>query len=169
MQQIPQFFIHTPWWVYVLFVYLVLRGMRGLKPGETTLTKLAVMPVAFTVWGGFELLRLYGMAADAVAIWVVGLAIGTVIGFMIVRNAAISVDHATGVIHHPRDLTLLPLIILIFIVKYTFGAIGSISPDLLMERSFRFADLGLTGLFTGTFIGKFSVYASRYFSATATT
>ena len=69
--------------------------------------------------------------------------------------------------HRPRDLTLLPLILAIFIVKYIFGAMGAISPALLMEPLFRTADLGLSGIFTGIFIGKFAVYAIRYFSAPA--
>lgn len=161
MEAVSQFIAHTPLWVYVLFVYLIFRGINGLKPGDTTLVKVAIIPVAFTLWGLAELARLYGMALDAITIWIVGLAIGAVIGYLILRNASITVDRATGIIHRPADFTLLPLIILIFAVKYTFGAIGATSPDLLQEPSFRIADLGLSGLFTGTFVGKFAVYAIR--------
>lgn len=168
VSEVSQFFVHTPWWVYALFIYLVMRGIKGLKPGDTTLLKLAIIPVAFTIWGGYELVRLYGLAPDAVGLWVLGLAVGAAVGFLILRNAMIVVDHATGVIHRPRDLTLLPLVVLIFVVKYVFGAIGAVSPDLLLQPSFRFADLGLSGLFTGIFIGKFAVYAGRYWWAPRT-
>ena len=167
MAAVSQFLVHTPLWVYILFAYLVFRGVKGLKPGETTLGKIAIIPVVFTVWGLAELARLYGMAVDAIAIWLGGLVIGAAIGYLILRNAAISVDRATGVIHRPADFTLLPLVVLIFAVKYTFGAIGAISPDLLMEPGFRIADLGLSGLFTGTFVGKFAVYALRYLTVQA--
>lgn len=165
MATVSQFLAQTPWWVYVLFVYLVIRGVKGFKPGETTLSKVAIIPVVFTVWGLAELVRLYGLASDAIAIWIAGMVIGAIIGFFILRNATITVDPGTGVIHRPADYTLLPLVILIFAVKYTFGAIGAISPDLMMEPAFRVSDLGLSGLFTGTFVGKFAVYASRYHSA----
>lgn len=165
MPTISQFFVHTPIWAYVLLVYLVSRGIKGLRPADVSLQMLALIPVMLTVWGGYELVRLYGLAADAVAIWVVGLVIGIAIGFLILRNAAITVDPATGVIHRPRDLTLLPLILLVFVVKYAFAATGKISPELLMLPLFRTADLGLSGIFTGIFIGKFAVYARRYFSA----
>jgi hypothetical protein len=165
MNTVSQFFIHTPWWVFALFVYLVWRGIRGLKPAEVSLPKLALVPVALTVWGSYELIRIYGLAPDAVAIWIVGLACGIAIGFLLLRHAAISVDPARGIIHRPKDATLLPLILAVFVVKYAFGAVASISPALLMEPLFRIADLGLSGLFAGIFIGKFAVYAVRYYSA----
>lgn len=165
MQQVYQFLVHTPWWVYAVFVYLIVRGVRAMQPGNTTLVKVAIIPVVFTILGVSELVRVYGLAPDAIGIWVVGLVIGAVIGFLILRTAAISVDRATGIIHRPADMTLLPLVILIFAVKYTFGVIGALSPALLLEPSFRFADLGLSGLFTGVFIGKFAVYIFRYASA----
>ncbi len=165
---IADFFTHTPIWVYVLFIYLVSRGLKGLKPGDVKLQTLAIIPVVFTVWGGHQLVQLYGLAPDAVAIWSAGMAIGIAIGFLMLRNTVISVDRAQGIMHRPRDLTLLPMILAIFFVKYAFGAMGSISPALLMEPLFRTADLGLSGLFTGMFIGKFAGYAIRYFSAPRT-
>lgn len=167
MEWIVPFFAHTPWWVYALFAYLIFRGVKALRPGETTLIKVAIIPVVFTIWSLLELVRLYGLAVGAIAIWVAGLAIGVAIGYFMLRKAAITVDRTTGVIHRPADYSLLPLVILIFAVKYTFGAIAAISPELLMDPGFRIADLGLSGLFTGTFIGKFAVYARHTFTVQA--
>ena len=59
---IADFFTHTPIWVYVLFVYLVSRGIKGLKPGDVNLKTLAIIPIVFTVWGGHQLVHLYGLA-----------------------------------------------------------------------------------------------------------
>jgi hypothetical protein len=168
MTTVSQLFINTPWWVYALFAYLIFRGVKGLKPGETTLLKVAVIPVALTIWGLAELVRLYGLAGDAIGIWTAGLAIGAGLGYLILRNAAMVIDARTGAIQRPADYTLLPLVIAIFVVKYTFGAIGAIAPDLLMQPGIRIADLGLSGLFTGIFVGKFAVYAIRSLNAQAT-
>lgn len=165
MDVVAHFLKETPWWVYVLFVYLVTRGLKSRKPAEVSLPKLAVIPALLTVWSLAELARIYGMTPQATLIWVVGLVAGVAIGWLLLKGKAITADPASGVIHRPADLTLLPLILVTFAVKYAFGAIGSISPDLLQEPAFRLADLGLSGLFSGIFVGKFAVYAGRYLSA----
>ena len=45
------------------------------------------------------------------------------------------------------------------------AVIAAVSPDLLREPAFRLADLGLSGLFSGVFVGKFAVYAGKYLAA----
>lgn len=161
------FLAHTPPWVFLLFFYFVWRGIRAMRPADVTLPKLALLPVILTVWGIYELIRVYGLAADVCGIWVGGLVIGIGIGLLMLRRAKVSVDPFSGVIRRPADFTLLPLILIVFAVKYTFGAMAVINPALLQEFSMRLADLGLSGVFTGIFIGKFAVYATRYFSARA--
>lgn len=165
METVAQFLQHTPWWVYVLFFYLLSRGLAARKPAEVSLQKLAIIPVLLTVWSLAELVRLYGLTASAVSIWLAGLVVGVALGWLLLRGLAITVDAQTGVIHRPADYTLLPLVLATFAVKYAFGAIAATSPALLQEPMFRLADLGLSGLFSGLFVGKFAVYAAKYFSA----
>ncbi len=167
MDVVAQFLQHTPWWVYVLFFYLLSRGLAARKPGEVSLGKLAIIPVLLTAWSLAELVRLYGLQPSAVAIWLAGLLVGIVFGWLLLRNMAITVDPATGVIHRPADFTLLPLILVTFAVKYAFGAIAATAPDLLQEPMFKLADLGLSGLFSGIFVGKFALYVSRYRAASS--
>jgi hypothetical protein len=63
------------------------------------------------------------------------------------------------VLHRPADFTLLPLLLATFAVKYSFGVIGAVSPQLLAETGFQVVDLALSGTFTGIFVGKFLRYA----------
>ena len=161
------FLAHTPPWVFLLFFYFVWRGIRAMRPADVTLPKLALLSVILTIWGVYELIRVYGLEPDVCGLWVVGLVIGIGIGLLMLGRVKISVDPASGVIHRPADFSLLPLILMAFAVKYTFGAMAVINPALLQEFSMRLADLGLSGVFTGIFIGKFAVYATRYFSARA--
>lgn len=41
---------NTPLWVWALLVFLVARGVAAMKPGETSLTKLAIVPTL--LWRG---------------------------------------------------------------------------------------------------------------------
>lgn len=158
MEILQQFLTQTPVWVWFLLVYLIMKGVKARRPGDTTLLKMAIIPVIFTAWGLSDLVTLYGVAADTTLIWLLGIAVGSVIGWMIVSRYAIVADRAAGVIHRPADNTLLPLLLLTFAIKYSFGVIGATSPALLAEMGFRIADLVLSGLFTGIFIGKFLRY-----------
>ena len=159
MDTLMQFLTHTPVWVWVLLVYLFWRGMKGLKPAETSLVKLAVIPVIFTVWGIYGIAVHYGVSVASLLPSLLGLAVGTAVGWWLLRHLRITVDPATGRLHRPADRTLLPLLMVTFVVKYGFEATLAVNPTMAQVDGFRIAHLLLSGVFTGIFIGKFLRYA----------
>lgn len=165
MEILQQFLVQTPIWAWLLLAYLVFKGIKARQPGDTTLVKMAIIPVIFTAWGLWDLVTLYGIAADTAGLWLLGIALGAGIGWLIVSRYAIVADRAARLLHRPADNTLLPLLLVTFAVKYVFGVIAAVSPDLLVQPGFRIADLTLSGLFTGIFIGKFIRYAWLWRSA----
>lgn len=60
---------HTPIWVWVLLAFLVTRGINAMKPGETSLSKLAIVPALFTVWGVWSINARYPASWEASALW----------------------------------------------------------------------------------------------------
>ena len=169
MDILSQFITRTPVWVWVLFVYLLMRGIKARQPGDTTLLKTAIIPVLFTAWSLSDLLTLYGLAFDSAGLWLLGIAVGAAIGWSIVARYDIVANRAAGTLHRPADYTLLPLLLVTFAIKYGFGVVASVSPDLLLQPGFRLADLTLSGLFTGIFIGKFGRYVWIWNKAPAAT
>lgn len=167
MEILQQFLINTPIWVWAIFAWLLFRGIKARRPGDTTLAKMAMIPVIFTAWGLYDLVTLYGVTAESAGLWLTGIVLGAVIGWFILAHANIVADRAAGVLHRPADLTLLPLLMVTFAIKYGFGVIAAVAPHLLAETCFRIADLMLSGLFTGIFIGKFIRYAWIWRSAPA--
>lgn len=162
MEMLGQILLHTPIWVYVLFVYLVMRGIRARKAGETTLLKLAIIPALLTIWGVTDLTRLYGLNLLSLCPWTVAFAAGALIGWMLLRGQRLDIDRSRGIIRRPPDFTVLPLVLLAFAAKYAFGVIAAAAPAMLTEPSFRLADLLSSGLFAGIFAGKFTSYATRF-------
>jgi hypothetical protein len=152
---------NTPLWVWPLFAYLVWRGIQAMKPGDTTLIKLAIMPAVFLVWGLYGLWRFYGFGFEGFGPWIVALLLGAVGGWLILRRQKLEIDRARGVVHHPADDTVLPLNLLAFGFKYAFGVMAVVSPQLLREVGFRLLDLGTSGLFAGIFLGKFANVTAR--------
>ena len=56
---------NTPVWVWALLVFLVSRGIAAMRPGETSLTKLAIVPALFTAWGAWSLGHRFGSSWEA--------------------------------------------------------------------------------------------------------
>src|SRR5262245_58858521 len=120
MPPITAILAHTPIWVYVLFFFLVSRGVTALRAGEVTLAKLAVVPVLLTVWGVYDLVRIYGLSSASIVPWAGAACVGALVGWLLIRTRPVQVDRALGVIARPADYTVLPLVLLTFAVKYTF-------------------------------------------------
>lgn len=154
---------NTPVWVWALLVFLVSRGIAAMKPGETSLTKLAIVPALFTAWGAWSLGHRFGSSWEAWGEWVVGIGAGMGLGWMLLRRATLTVNISTGRLWRSADYSLLPLLLLTFVVKYGFEVALSVSPSLNLDVGFRAAYLLLSGGFTGVFIGKYLRYlrASR--------
>lgn len=163
MQSLIQILSHTPAWVYILLFYLVSRGVKAMKPAEVTPLKLAIVPALLTGWGLADLVRLYTISAANLVPWISALAAGSVVGWLLVKGRVITVDRATGTLKRPADYTVLPLVLIAFTIKYSFGVLAAIDPQRLAEPSFRLLDLALSGILAGIFVGKLACYLARYF------
>jgi len=154
---------NTPVWVWALLVFLLTRGIAAMKPGETSLARLAIVPALFTVWGLWSISHRFGTSWEAWGEWLVGIGAGACLGWMLLRRATLTMNTATGKMWRSADYSLLPLLLVTFVVKYGFEVALSVSPTLSAEGSFRAAYLLISGGFTGIFIGKFLRYlrASR--------
>src|SRR5579863_9452016 len=107
MEWIVQILVHTPWWVYALFAYLVSRGVRAFRPADVSLYQLALIPALLTGWGLYDLTQRYGLEIGTLAPWLAALAIGVAIGLALLRGAPLAGDRARGIVHRPADYTLL--------------------------------------------------------------
>lgn len=154
---------NTPVWVWALLAFLLTRGIAAMKPGETSLARLAIVPALFTVWGLWSISHRFGTSWEAWGEWLVGIGAGAWLGWMLLRRATLTMNTATGKMWRSADYSLLPLLLVTFVVKYGFEVALSVSPTLSAEDSFRAAYLLISGGFTGIFIGKFLRYlrASR--------
>jgi energy-converting hydrogenase Eha subunit A len=162
MEAIVQILARTPWWIIPLFAFLVSRGIASLNPAEVSFAQLAVVPAVFMIWGLAGLNERYGLGPGAFGLWLAALAIGAGVGAAILRATALRADRARGVIYRPADFTVLPLILIGFCSKYALAMTAAISPEIARSLGFRIVDLGLSGLFAGVFVGKFTRYLQAY-------
>ncbi len=150
--------------MFVLFAFLISRGVRALKPAEVSLVQLALVPALLTGWGLYDLTRRYHFDVAALARgwwrWRSG-----------PRSASRSwaAQPSAPIARRGRcagpPVTVLPLILVAFAAKYTLAVMAALSPALLADTAYRLTDLGISGLFAGIFLGKFGRYVSVYLAA----
>ena len=156
MEEIIGILEETPWWVYVVFVYIVLMGVKALKARTVSIKKLVLLPAFFTIWG------LIGMQWTLYPIlsWILSLIIGAGLGWLTVHNWKIRYDRGRGTLHLPGSWTSLGLALAFFSVKYAFGfyhATHSEIPSLIYV-----SESALSGLITGMFVGRFAYFFKKY-------
>lgn len=159
---LQQLISHTPIWIWVLLAFLITRGVAAMKPGKTSLSALAVVPVLFTAWGLWSIIHRYDGSWDVWGEWLLGIVVGMGAGWMLLRHVKLSVNLPTGTLWRSADYSLLPLLLVTFAVKYGFESALAVSPALGNADGFRVAYLVLSGGFTGIFIGRYLRYLGAW-------
>jgi hypothetical protein len=71
---------HTPVWVWVLFIFLISRGVKARKPATVTLEKLAIIPSIFLIWDIYDLVIYRQLSVATIALWMAGILAGAALG-----------------------------------------------------------------------------------------
>lgn len=148
----------TPWWVYVLFIYLVQRGISASKPQVVSIKKLTILPIVFIVLSIHTLATAFHVNAMVIVVWFASIIFGSVIGWLLICRHQFKVDRKKLLIQLQGSWITLILILAIFVSKYYFSyQIGS-DPALENQTSFEFSMLAISGVCTGLFIGRLLCY-----------
>jgi hypothetical protein len=93
--------------------------------------------------------------------------VGGAIGTALVARQTIGADRARSLLHLPGSPGNLVLIVLIFATKYYFGVRIGMDPALVAQPGFVALDLGISGILTGIFLGRFYGYWRKLQAAPA--
>jgi teichoic acid transport system permease protein len=153
-------YFQTPWWVMIVFGVLIGRGIRDLKSTTTPLPMLAIMPAVFTIGGLYELVRVFPLDVPTVLLWLIAIAIGAVMGFLIERLRPTHVERRLITLAGSR--TTLTVMIMFCVLNVGLSAALGVDPALVGITWFRFAGVGLSGAITGAFVGRFLCWWLAY-------
>jgi hypothetical protein len=155
LETIWQALVHTPWWVYVLFVYLMFVGFSATKTQVVPLTRVVILPIIFT-WMSIETLTsTLSMTLFNVSAWIIATAIGIILGWLMVIKKDIHVDKKKWLLEIPGSSMILILILIIFASKYYFSYTLAVQPESVTKTDFVLSLIGVSGIVTGLFIGRF--------------
>ncbi|WP_315074858.1 DUF6622 family protein [uncultured Clostridium sp.] len=142
----------TPFYVWILLIFLLKRGLNSAKDGEVSFPKMFIVPLIFMVWGLEKLFTGFSYLNIAMIFYIIFMCFGLLISYFLYsryRKLYIKDDslYKTG--------TYLPLIFVIvnFFVKYLLGVALSINPSLYSTLYFSTLYSLLCGFSVGLFIG----------------
>jgi hypothetical protein len=156
---------HTPWWVYVLLVVLIRRGLAAGRPRVTQLWKLGIQPVIFILLDIDGFVINHSIDPAIFVLWVICLGFGSGFAYLIARNVAVRADRTNWLIGVAGDKRILPLTLVAFALKYAIAWLSATAPALAGSTHFLIASLSVSGFFTGIFLGRFSVRLVKFFNA----
>ena len=165
MTPVLQIVTNTPIWVWVLLAYLLFIGIRALRPSTAPLWRIATLPAVFFVWGLFSLYQLHGLGLARVLPWAAALVGGIVVGMLIASLQPIRADKVHHLVRTAGGPLTLVLIFLIFSTKYEFGFLHATQPALFAEPRFWIAEIAISGVLAGMFIGRFAGLVRQYRAA----
>jgi hypothetical protein len=153
----------TPWWVWILFIWLLYRGINALKIRVTTLRMIFIMPLIFTA------LSLYGLLKNNTLypylLWLSMIVIGSLVGWLISRTLAIAADKKQRLIKLPGSPITLIIILFFFGMKYYLGYTAATNPELASSFTFASFKYLVYGASCGILLGRSLTYFYKYLHA----
>jgi teichoic acid transport system permease protein len=155
---------HTPWWVYVLLIVLIRRGMAMARSRVTQVWKLAILPTIFFIFDVVGISQNHAITGFLVLLWIISLGLGGTVAYFLVRDATVRADRKNWLIRLQGDKRVLFLILIVFTVKYGIAWLTAAAPALSKPHNFIADSLALSGFFTGIFFGRSCVSLVKFFT-----
>lgn len=154
IDSIEEILADTPWWVFLLFTYLMWVGFSATKPHQVHIKTLMLFPVMLFV---FSIMSLFAaqFTVGHFLLWLSALGLGTSLGWLHYQSLRIKADKHTKKILVPGTWILLLIILCVFIVKFYFGYELAIHPHFIFQPKYYIGLLLVYGLLTGLFLGRF--------------
>jgi hypothetical protein len=159
---LKQIVLHTPTWVYALFIALMGFGLSQLRSRSVSERMLAVAPLAMAAWSLYSVIVAFG-TLTAAAVWAAGAAVALGIGLALERPQGVRYVAREKRFEIPGSWIPLALILGIFAVRYVFAVAMGMDPALRHSAAF----IVVASLAYGLLGGLFPSRAVRFWKVRA--
>ena len=149
-----QILLHTPAWVFGLFVLLLWVGAKQLLAGSVSLTRVTILPLAMTGLSVYGVASAFGNEPMALVAWIAAALV--LVGLVFTRPlpATTRYDAASRRFHLAGSAVPLALMMGIFFTKYVVGVLLAMHPELRHQTLFALGTGTLYGAFSGIFAAR---------------
>lgn len=149
---ITQILIHTPLWVYGLFVVLVAFGLQQTRSRNVNAVLAYILPFGMIALSLAGINSSFGIKPAPVAMWALGLLLVTVIGFKHFRDDRVTFTRTSRSFFIPGSWAPFCVIMAIFFTKYVYAVIHAFDAEIVTTNTF----IAALSLAYGCFSGYFS-------------
>ena len=149
-----QILLHTPKWVFAVFVLLVWLGAKQLLSNSVSLSRVTLMPILMGGLSVFGVISAFGDSLGALLGWAAAAAVLIALVLQRPLPATTRYDAAGRQFHVAGSAVPLALMMGIFFTKYVVGVALAMHPELRHQASFTIALPLLYGAFSGIFAGR---------------
>lgn len=151
METLIYFFKGTPWYVYLILIYLIFIGIKSVKGGVVPLKKLFFIPILFLWMSADEIIKHVHMTPKYIIASIVGLVLGSILGWLQYHMLQIRVDQKNKLLEIEGSWFGAFLILITFIVKYYVGYSFTMNN---MSSTTTCTLLLISSILTGAFLGR---------------
>lgn len=145
---------NTPWWVFLLFGYLLWVGFLATKPHQVHIKTLFLFPAFLFIFSLISLISFH-FSVTTILIWLGAMLLGASLGWLHYQSLRVRAVQNAQKIYVPGTWVLLFIIIAGFSAKFYFGYEIAINPEFSFQPTYYIAMILLYGLLTGLFFGRF--------------
>ena len=149
----------APIWVWGIFGYLMLVGIKAMRKRTIYIPKLFIIPLIFITLN-YKTMISNGEFAAIVSTILTGI----LAGFLLVRKTPIIILKGRKTVELPGNYTTLAMLMLLFFIKYTFGYLRAAQPLTAIEYSY--VEVYISLLFEGLLLGKAICYSYLFYNRT---
>ena len=161
MPNLLQIISGTPFWVWIVFAYILFVGINALRKRIVPVYRFAIMPIIFVVW---SIVSLYDKTTFSLIMWSLFYGIGITLGYYMMRRLNISINKETYLVHIPGSVIPLIISCSFFLVKYCLGVSYALNPILKFNVIIAGFDGVLSGIFSGISTGRFLKILHKYYT-----
>ncbi|MDP9989564.1 hypothetical protein J2W28_006858 [Variovorax boronicumulans] len=149
-----QILLHTPKWVFAVFVLLVWLGAKQLLSNSVSLSRVTLMPILMGGLSVFGVISAFGDSLGALLGWAAAAAVLIALVLQRPLPATTRYDAANRQFHLAGSAVPLALMMGIFCTKYVVGVALAMHPELRHQAAFALAIPTLYGAFSGIFAAR---------------
>lgn len=147
-------FLHTPVWVFIIFVFLVALGLQQSRDRTISRWQLLLLPIAMLTFSLYGLVASFGLSVLVVLFWLVGCTVSAV---SLRRPLMNSVQRLpSGMFMVTGSWWPLALMMVIFVIRYFLGYVeatqAQVSSNILPQWQVLISLM--SGVVSGVFVAR---------------
>jgi len=145
---------HTPLWVFVLFVFLIILGLQQSKQRTVKKFLLLPLPIGMAFLSYYGVFSSFGLSPVSSGLWLFALVSVAYFSGKYFPAKGVEFSAEAGYINIPGSWVPLLLMMAIFFSKYLVAVLSALQPSMLLSAGFMIFCTLLYGAFSGVFVAR---------------